>query len=82
MSRIRRYRSTGVGAPIRTNPSASAGEFGDLSIDASFTSFIPALDFDPNSSSAVSDTHRDSAEEKSWVTRDGSNMTRNRAIAT
>lgn len=31
---------------------------------------------------AVSDTHRDSEKEQSWVTRDGSNMTQNRAIAT
>lgn len=31
---------------------------------------------------AVSDTHRDSEKEQSWVTRDGSNLTPYRAIAT
>lgn len=68
--------------PLQRDQAAPGAEFGDLSSAAFVIPFHP-FDITPlRGDAAVSDTHRDSEKEQSWVTRDGSNLTLYRAIAT
>lgn len=81
-TRRHRYLPSAVGAAKEATATAPVSDLPTSETGASIV--IPFLPFDivPLGLVTVSDTHRDSEQEKSWVTRDGSEMTQNRAIAT
>jgi hypothetical protein len=64
-----------MGTAIQVDALSSV--FGDLS-ECAFA-FIPAFDFSPApvGLAVVPDTHRNGRRKRSWVTRDGSDSTRN-----